>query len=516
MIVIGTGIAGLSTAIFLKKKGYDVVVLSKEEELQETNTYYAQGGIIGPRPEDSSQQLKEDILEAGYHYNSIEAVNQIAYEGPQLVKNFLIDEVGVKFSCNEAGEFDYTGEAAHSIKRVLHYKDTSGEQFENSLLAYARKLDIKILSSYVSIDIITNNHHSRDTRELYKEREVMGIYALDEESGEVKKMLSHYTVLATGGIGALYKHTTNSEVSTGDGLTMAYRTGADIINAEMVQFHPTALFHKDIKGFLISESVRGEGARLIDHDGSTFMEKYAPEQKDLAPRDVVARAIYSEINSSGKDYMLLDVASYYEGEKDINKRFSRIYETCKEGGIDITKEPIPIVPVAHYFCGGIKVDIFGKTSIKRLFAVGETSCTGVHGANRLASCSLLEGVLWPQKAAEEIDKNFKPIEKNRFAEIPEWKSPKETEKFDNILLQQDWESIKLTMWNYAGIVRTRHGLKRANADLNYYTNRIFDFYNSAELRKNIIELRNGVVAASAIVRAAMHNKKSIGCHYLAE
>ncbi len=380
----------------------------------------------------------------------------------------------------------------------------------------AQELGIEILTSHISIDIITNNHHSTDSRELYKEREVMGIYALDSETGEVKRMLSHYTVLATGGIGSLYRHTTNSKVATGDGITMAYRTGANIINAEMVQFHPTALFHKDIKGFLISESIRGEGARLIDHDGNTFMEKYAPEQRDLAPRDVVARAIYAEINNSPKNYMLLDVSSYYEGELDLKKRFSRIYETCLKGGIDLTKEPIPIIPVAHYFCGGIKVDLAGKSSIKRLYAVGETSCTGVHGANRLASTSLLEGVLWPQKAAQDISNNFSSIKNKRFTQISGWELPEQTQKFDDILLRQDWQAIKLTMWNYAGIVRTKRGLERANADLNYYLHRIFEFYNKAELSQKLIELRNGVVAASIIVRAAMHNNKSIGCHYISE
>jgi L-aspartate oxidase len=319
--------------------------------------------------------------------------------------------------------------------------------------------------------------------------------------------------MATGGIGNLYQYTTNPSSATGDGISMAYRAGADIINSEFIQFHPTALFHKDIKRFLISESLRGEGAKLIDKNGNRFMGKYSP-LKELAPRDVVARAIYEEMNRVGSEYMFLNIADHYTGEKPIKERFSRIYETCLSGGIDITKQPIPIVPASHYFCGGIKVDVFGRTSIKNLFAIGEVSCTGLHGANRLASDSLLEGLLWAKKSAEYIKGNFTRIEKSRFGEIPDWKLPQNSVDFDPILIYQDWKAIKLTMWNYAGIIRTKKGLDRALSDLNYYTHRIFKFYKEARLSIDIIELRNAVVTAQIIVDSAIHNEKSIGCHFL--
>jgi L-aspartate oxidase len=321
-------------------------------------------------------------------------------------------------------------------------------------------------------------------------------------------------VLATGGIGNIYQFTTNPSCATGDGIAMASRAGAAIINAEFMQFHPTALFHKDIKRFLISESLRGEGARLLDPAGKPFMERYTP-QAELAPRDVVARALYEEMSTLGCEYLLLDIAHYYRGSEPIEKRFSRIYETCKKGGIDITKEPIPIVPAAHYFCGGIRVNALGQTSIKRLYAVGETACTGLHGANRLASTSLLEGLYSGLQTASHLAKNVLREQgyENRCGCIPDWKIPKGAETFEPSLIYQDWKYIKLTMWNHAGIVRTKKGLERAQSDLNYHAHRITSFYREAVPTRDIIELRNAVETARIVVSQAIHNEQSIGCHY---
>jgi len=316
-------------------------------------------------------------------------------------------------------------------------------------------------------------------------------------------------------LGNIFQHTTNPEGCTGDGLSMAHRAGADIINAEFIQFHPTALYHKDINRFLISESLRGEGAKLLNHAGLKFMSKYSP-MRDLAPRDVVARAIFSEMSREGANYMLLDLAHFYKGEDPIEDRFSRIYRTCLEGGIDITDQPIPIVPAAHYFCGGIKIDLKGKSSLKNLFAIGEVSCSGLHGANRLASTSLLEGLLWAKLTSDEIDQNPELISYSRYEHIPDWIEPANSEEFDPILLQQDMKAIQMTMWNYAGIIRTRKGLERARSDINYYAKRIFQFYKSAKLNRGIIELRNAIVNAAIIVNAATHNKRSIGCHFIRE
>ncbi len=512
VVIIGSGVAGLTAAIDLHEANLKVAVVTKVTDPKESNTYNAQGGIIAWREDDSPKNLAKDIYEAGCNINNIDAVETLSEEGPKLVFDFLIDKVAVDFSRDKSGNIDYTAEAAHSSRRILHSQDQTGKRIEESLLEYAKKINLKIYTSYTAIDLISNNHHSLDSQERYKEREIMGVYLLNNESGEAEIFFAHNVILATGGIGNLYQYTTNPSTATGDGISMAHRAGADIINCEFVQFHPTALFHKDIKRFLISESLRGEGAKLVDHNGVQFMENYSP-LKELAPRDVVARAIYDEMNKQGKEYMFLDIANYYKGEKPIEERFEQIYNTCLSGGIDITKSPIPIVPAAHYFCGGIKVDTNGKTSIKNLFAIGEVSCTGLHGANRLASTSLLEGLLWGKNAAKYIVDNFKEINKNRFKSIPEWKFPKNVVDFDTILIYQDWKFIKLTMWNYAGIVRTKKGLERADSDLNFYAHRIFKFYKEAKLTRDIIELRNGIITAGLIVSQAMHNSRSIGCHY---
>lgn len=515
VIIVGTGIAGLSAAAFLKDSGLKVVVITKEKDIAETNTNYAQGGIIAWKKGDNKADLKNDLFNAGAKYNFTDAVELFAEEGPELVFDFFINKIGMEFNHTSKGELDYTEEAAHSTRRILHYADHTGEKIESSLIEYVKKSGITILSDHTCIDLITNSHHSQDHRELYLPEEVMGVYALDNSGGDIITILGSRVILASGGIGNLYQHTTNPESATGDGISMAYRAGADIINAEFVQFHPTSLFHKDIKRFLISESLRGEGAKLIDHNGRQFMKDYTP-LVDLAPRDVVARAIYDQMSKCGKQYMLLDLASHYNGSELIKDRFSKIYKTCLSGGIDISKEPIPIVPAAHYFCGGIKVDLAGRTTVTNLYAIGETSCTGLHGANRLASSSLLEGLLWAKKAVENIMIDFKPISNPRLLKIPDWQLPAYQEDFDNLLIQQDWKAIQLTMWNYAGIIRTSNGLERAKADLDYYSHRIMKFYKKAKLTKQIIELRHGIVCALIIVGSALHNQESRGCHFVKE
>ncbi|MBF0209395.1 MAG: L-aspartate oxidase [Desulfamplus sp.] len=513
VVVVGTGIAGLSAAIMLKEHGLNAVVLTKEDSADKTATNYAQGGIIAWEETDSADLLEADILRAGCGYNSVEAVKLLANKGPELVFDFLINKIGISFTRTLAGTLDYTEEAAHSKRRILHYSDHTGDTIQMALIDYAQKINLPILKGFTTIDLITNNHRSRDTQELYRPCEVMGLYALNNQQRHVETFFAHRVILATGGLGELYQHTTNPASATGDGMSMAYRAGASIINGQFVQFHPTSLFHRDIKRFLISESLRGEGARLINHNGKHFMHSYS-ELGDLAPRDVVARGIYEEMGKSGMEFMMLDIASHYKGERPIPERFSKVYSTCLKGGIDITKEPIPVVPAAHYFCGGIKVDLFGKSTLENLYAIGETSCTGLHGANRLASTSLLEGLMWAKQAADHIALNFSEIKQKRFDNIPDWEPPEYLEEFDPLLFHQDWKLIKLTMWNYAGIVRNKKGLERANADLNYHTHRIFKFYKSAKLNRQIIELRNGVVNASIIVNAAMRHKKSIGCHYV--
>ncbi|MBU0935157.1 MAG: L-aspartate oxidase [Spirochaetes bacterium] len=515
LLIIGSGIAGLSAAIEAKEAGLQVLVVTKAGVPEETNTNYAQGGIIAGREGDTPELLAKDILRAGCAYNSRDAVQLLSEQGPQLVHDFLINRVGIQFSQNNSGQLDYTEEAAHSARRILHYEDHTGDVIQAGLLAHARKIGLELRSGCTAIDLISNNHHSTDCQELYLEREIMGAYIHDAQSEEVCTVLAHSVLLASGGIGNIYQYTTNPSEATGDGISMAYRAGADVINAEFVQFHPTALFHKDIRRFLVSESLRGEGARLINHKGEYFMERYS-DLGDLAPRDVVARAIYEEMGREGSKYMRLDLASHYKGEKPIAERFSRIYSTCLAGGLDISKDPIPITPAAHYFVGGIKVGVSGQSSLRRLYAAGEVACTGLHGANRLASTSLLEGLLWGVRAARDIVQRFNPIEAGRLAAIPDWKLPPAPEHFEPLLVYQDWNLIKMTMWNHVGIVRTRKGLERADADLNYHAHRITKFYKEAALTRDLIELRHGITTAQIIVAAALHNKTSIGCHYRAD
>jgi len=514
-IIVGSGIAGLSTAILLKENGFEPLIITKVDNINETNTNYAQGGIIAFNKEDDPKSLEEDILKAGSYYNSNDIVHYVSQNGPKFVFEFLIDRIGVKFDKSSTGAYDYTEEAAHSHRRILHFKDQTGKSIQEALTEYAKKIGISIWQNHTAIDIITNKHHSEDNQEVYKEPESMGVYVFDNEKKIVKKLFSHKVILATGGLGNLYLHTTNPEISVGDGLSMAFRAGADIINAEFIQFHPTSLYHRDIKRFLITEALRGEGAKLLNPKGEFFMKRYTPRE-ELDSRDIVARAIFEEMRRIGSDYMLLDVANFYKGKIPLSERFSKIYRTCLEGGIDITKEPIPIVPAAHYFCGGIRVDLYSRTNIKNLYAVGESACTGLHGANRLASTSLLEAVIFSKNIKDDFIKNFEKIDIERFKYIPDWQEPSQSISFDPILIKQDFNIIQSTMWNYAGMVRTIKGLERAQADLNYYAHRIFQFYKESKLNKDIIELRNAVISAQVVVNSALHNKKSIGCHFIKE
>lgn len=516
VVIVGCGIAGLTCAIRCREAGRSVLVLTKTDVPEDTNTNLAQGGIIAWKEGQQSSLLEQDIRAAGCDYNDPETVARFSREAPHRVFEFLIDHAGVQFSPGTDGGLDYTEEAAHSERRILHYEDHTGDTIQRALLNLALQSGVELRSGWTAVDLITNDHHSRDPRELYRPREVLGLYVLENSTGQVHTVFTDAVVLATGGIGNIYKFTTNPPAATGDGLAMAHRAGADIINCEFMQFHPTSLFHKDIKRFLISESLRGEGAKLVDRTGQPFMERYS-SQGDLAPRDVVSRGIFEEMARQGVEYLMLDLAGNYRGTEPIEKRFSRIYTTCMKGGIDITRQAIPIVPAAHYFCGGIKVDATARTSLRRLYAAGETSCSGLHGANRLASTSLLEGLHQGWDAAADIctaSGGVSPQElAARRAEIPDWEFPRQAEQFELPLIYQDWNMIKLTMWNQAGIVRTRRGLERAQADLNYHAHRITKFYREAELNRDIIELRNGVAVAQLVVSAAFHNQRSVGCHY---
>jgi len=513
VLIIGCGIAGASAALEAAKSGLRVIVVTKNSNPEESNTFYAQGGIVSLGRDDHPELLKEDILEAGDGINNPEAVEILAREGKKTVDDILIKELNIPFSRSSPDSLDYAQEAGHSRRRILHVRDTTGKTIEERFIQVLKNFsNVTLLSNHTAVDLLTVPHHSRNPKSFYHEPGCIGSYVLDNQKKRVKKIFANYTILATGGCGTVYLYTSNPKGAIGDGYAMAYKAGARIVNMEYIQFHPTSLFHRDADGFLISETVRGEGARLKTKEGLTFMENYN-QKKDLAPRDEVTRAIYEEMTNSNSSYVYLDLVSY--AKFDIQKRFPNIYKTCLKYGIDITKEPIPVVPAAHYCCGGILVDEWGKSSLNGLYAVGEVSCTGIHGANRLASTSLLEGLVWGKRASQHIASHFDPAMPDP-ADIHDWYYPEKDEEVDPALINQDWISIKSTMWNYAGIIRTSKRLERAKADLDYLRHRIEKFYKEARMDEKIVGLKHGIQVALLITYAALGNPCSIGAHYIKE
>ncbi len=518
-LVIGTGIAGLTAALALAKRGVRVLLLTKADDPGDCNTAWAQGGIIYFGRKDSPASLVKDILAAGAGLCNAEAVRFLAQEGPRVVEEILIGDAGVPFSRTREGDLDFTREGAHSVARIVHSADATGKAIEIALLARVKaEKSVKIWTGATAIDLITARHHSTDVQQRYALQDpCLGAYVLDA-SGSVHTVLADFTILATGGVGRLFLHTTNTRHAIGDGLTMAARAGAAVLNLEYVQFHPTTLYHPDGDRFLISEALRGEGAVLVNRSGKAFMHRYDRERKDLAPRDVVTRAIVEEMTTRGEPCVYLDLAHNYEGKGKvaIRDRFPTIAATCAKFGIDIATEPIPVVPAAHYFCGGVLADLEGKTTIRNLYAVGETSCTGLHGANRLASTSLLEGLVWGAHAARSIADRIEKghtFAPSMFRAIPDWKAPGDAHNEDPALIQQDWTTIRNTMWNYVGIVRTGERLGRAVADIRDLEKRLSRFYHETKISREIVDLIHGVHASHLIAQAALKNPVSRGCHY---
>ena len=511
ILIIGSGIAGASAALEAAKRGLRVNVVTKASDPQESNTLYAQGGIVTLGQDDAPELLKEDLIKAGDGINNPESVAVLASQGRELVEKILIQELGVPFSRTSEGGLDYAQEAGHSRRRILHVKDTTGRTIEEKFIAALKGYsNVNLLAGRTAVDLLTVPHHSKNLISYYREPQCIGAYVLDNASGAVNTFFAPYTILASGGCGAVFLYTSNPRETIGAGFAMAHRAGARIVNMEYIQFHPTSLYHRDADSFLISETVRGEGARLKTKDGRTFMEKYS-DKRDLAPRDEVTRAIYEEMINSNSEYVLLDLASY--AKVDIKKRFPHIYKTCLQYGIDITKEPIPVVPAAHYCCGGVLVDTWGKSSLRNLYAIGEVSCTGVHGANRLASTSLLEGLVWGTRAAQNICAHFDPARSYEPEEIHPWYYPEREEDVDPALINQDWLTIRSTMWNYAGIIRTAKRLERAKADLEYLRHRIEKFYKEARMDPKVVGLKHGIQVALMITHAALANPVSLGAHF---
>ncbi len=512
VLVIGCGIAGASAALEAAKAGLSVAVLSKSPNLEDTNTYQAQGGIVSLGKNDRPALLKDDIIAAGDGINDPDAVDLLVNEGRDLVDKILVEELKIPFARSAPGSLDYAQEAGHSRRRILHVEDATGKTVEERFLAALKEFpNVMIFPDHTAVDLLTVPHHSKNSIAYYREPRCLGAYVLHNPTQRVERIFSPYTVLATGGCGAVFLYTSNPAQAIGAGYAMALRAGARIVNMEYIQFHPTTLYRADGEGFLISEAVRGEGARLKTRDGRTFMEKYSKD-RDLAPRDEVTRAIYEEMVITNSSFVLLDVASYTK--VDIRKRFPTIFRTCLKFGIDMTREPIPVVPAAHYCCGGVLADAWGRTSLRGLYAAGEVACTGVHGANRLASTSLLEGLVWGTRAARDIVGGFDPSRPYKLSDIHHWYYPKREEEIDPALINQDWLTIRSTMWNYAGIIRTQKRLERAKSDLEYLQHRIERFYREARMDAKIVGLKQGIQVALMITHAALANPVSRGAHFI--
>ena len=516
VLIIGCGIAGATTAWRLAQDPRRrITVITRADDPHESNSRYAQGGIVGRGPDDSAELCVADILAAGAGASSPQAARILAEEGPPLMHEILIQAVSVPFDRDADGALLWGQEAAHSRRRILHMGDGTGAAIMAGLIAALRRCpNVTLLPHTTAVDLITFPHHSRDPLDAYRPISCHGAYIFDREERSVHRYTAAATVLATGGLGRIYRNTTNPPGARGDGLALAHRSGARIANAEYIQFHPTALAVPGAEGFLISEAVRGEGGVLLTPDGQPFMAKYAPDWKDLAPRDVVARAIHHEMESHGYSHVLLDIASHMPAA-EIPSRFPNIYTRCKQVGVDITAEPIPVVPAAHYSCGGVWVDEFGCASIENLYAVGEVSCTGLHGANRLASTSLLEGLVWGQRAARHIAAR---LERDAVAipgrqQIPPWDESGLTADPDPALIQGDMQVIQNIMWHYVGLVRSADRLSRAIRELRHLWNEIETFYRTTRLSDGLIGLRNAVEVALIVAQAARHNRHSRGCHY---
>ncbi len=504
-LIIGSGVAGLLAALKLQDAGR--VLLVTKENLEAGATDYAQGGIAAvTNSDDSYVSHVRDTLKAGAGLCEKKAVELVVEEGPARVQELMAR--GVNFSLrekpDEAEPFSLGLEGGHSHRRILHVADRTGRAIHRALIAQVRESKrITVWENHFGVDLLSSRHY-----DLGAQESCFGAYILNRKTGQVQTVMACATLLATGGAGKTYLYTSNPDVATGDGMAMAFRAGVPLSNMEFVQFHPTCLYHPYAKSFLISEAVRGEGGVLCLRSGEKFMKRYS-SQKELAPRDVVARAIDRELKKRGEDCVYLDITR--KSPAFLKRRFPEIYRKCLEFGIDITKQPIPVVPAAHYFCGGVRTDLYGATDLARLFAIGEVAYTGLHGANRLASNSLLECVVFAHRAAakalEWCSQPLPPVK------ISPWNPGQARDPDEQVVIAQNWDEIRRVMWNYVGIERSDKRLARALHRMEMLQQEIQEYYWDFRVTAGLLELRNLAVVAEMVIRSAVARQESRGLHY---
>ena len=508
VLIIGSGVSGLSFA--LKVARFSRVTLITKKKKADSATNLAQGGVAAVLSvEDSVEAHVTDTLVSGDGLCNEEIVRIVTTEGPARVRELV--EFGVRFQKGEHGEeFDLGMEGGHSTRRVAHASDLTGKEIERALLAQiAQHPNIEVLENHLAIDLLI------ESKALGRERQegdrCLGAYVLNRITGEVETRLAGVTVLCTGGCGKVYLYTTNPDIATGDGVAMAYRAGARVANLEFIQFHPTCFFNREAKNFLISEAVRGEGGVLVNQQGEAFMTKYDP-RGDLATRDAVARGIDAEMKASGADCVFLDIT--HKPARFLMERFPNIYQTCKQYGVDLTIKPIPVVPAAHYMCGGVLVDEWGRTSLGNLLAFGETACTGLHGANRLASNSLLEAVVFAHRGALWLQDHIAEVRNLPSLRVDDWRTGGAAVLDESVLVKHNWDQVRQLMWNYVGIVRRTKRLELMQNRLTWMLQEIKDHFYDYLLTPDLVELRNLAVVAELIVQSASRRKESRGLHYI--